>query len=227
MDSSQQSLVHADTFCLVLCRVTAVSRISQGFWAMLFTKTVECPYAATIKYLKTPLYVQCSKHQTSKKSAAPSSPRTLVTEIWNSSVCWCVTLATAWHSLSLLATQTAQLAKSLYFLLQRPVLRPHTDAFVCHTLCDLDCCVAAYIPGNLDLWKHKTIQCNKIEFQQAKAESDKAVRTKDLDIPAEESSQLPVADWCPILQQCGLLPNVTLFMSSHKFVKSLGSFCHG
>jgi len=167
---------------IVLCRVTAVSWISQGFWAMLLTKTVECPCAATIKYLTTPLYVQCSKHQTSKKSAAPSSPRTLVTEIWNSCICWCVTLATAWHSLSLLATQTAQLAKSLYFLLQRPVLRPHTDAFVCHTLCDLDCCVAAYIPGNLDSWKHKTIQCNKIEFQKAKAESDKAVRTSENEV---------------------------------------------
>jgi hypothetical protein len=42
--------------------------------------------------------------------------------------------------------------------------------------------VAAYIPGNLDSWKHKTIQCNKIEFQKAKAESDKAVRTSENEV---------------------------------------------
>ena len=111
---------------IVLCRVTAVSWISQGFWAMLLTKTVECPCAATIKYLKTPLYVQCSKHQTSKKSAAPSSPRTLVTEIWNSSIWFYMRVCYIGYCL-------AKSLYFLYFLLQRPVLRPHTDAFVCHS----------------------------------------------------------------------------------------------
>ena len=40
----------------MLCRATAISWISQGFWAMLLRKTVECPCAATMKCLKTQLY---------------------------------------------------------------------------------------------------------------------------------------------------------------------------
>ena len=172
---------------IVLCRVTAVSWISQGFWAMLLTKTVECPCAATIKYLKTPLYVQCSKHQTSKKSAAPSSPRTLVTEIWNSSIWFYMLVCYIGYCLAqpFIACHSNLAVGQLFILPLLPLTTacpPTPHWCICLPLCDLDCCVAAYIPGNLDSWKHKTIQCNKIEFQQAKAESDKAVRTSENEV---------------------------------------------